>query len=280
VVLGVAQDAGFPQADCYKYCCRSIQNHPNKAQSVVSLGIVDADTDESWLIDATPDFPAQKHLLHDLSPQAQFSGIFLTHAHIGHYTGLMYLGREAMGASQVPVYSLPRMASFLTNNGPWDQLIKLKNINMRPLKVDSLITLSNNFSIKPIQVPHRDEYSETAGYQIIGPKKKILFIPDIDKWEKWDRDIRLLIKEVDIALLDGSFFQNGELPNRDMSEIPHPFVEESMAYFSDLPSEEKAKIHFIHFNHTNPLLNPESEATKRVEEAGFKVARQGLRWSL
>lgn len=280
VVLGVAQDAGFPQADCYKSCCKFVQNHPKKAQKVVALGMVDAHANQSWLIEATPDFPAQKHSLHEIAPQSQFSGIFLTHAHIGHYTGLMYLGREVMGATKMPVYTLPKMASFLRENGPWDQLVKLENIDLHLLKADSMISLSSHFSILPIQVPHRDEYSETAGYIIIGPEKKILFIPDIDKWEKWDRDIRLLIKEVDVALLDGSFFQNGELPNRDMSEIPHPFVEESMKYFSDLSLKEKSKIHFIHFNHTNPLLDPESEATKRVEEAGFKVARQGLRWSL
>eukprot|EP00957_Ditylum_brightwellii_P156501 11911053-Ditylum_brightwellii.AAC.1 len=64
-------------------------------------------------------------------------GIFLTHAHIGHYTGLMYLGREALGAVDVPVYAMPRMRSFLKNNGPWSQLVSLGNINIQNLEEKS-----------------------------------------------------------------------------------------------------------------------------------------------
>ena len=37
--------------------------------------------------------------------------------------------------------------------------------------------MSYKYSVTPIQVPHRDEYSETAGYIIKGKNKKALFIP-------------------------------------------------------------------------------------------------------
>ena len=89
-----------------------------------------------------------------------------------------------------------------------------------------------------------------------------------------------LIKRVDYALLDATFYKNGEIPNRDMSEIPHPFVEETMKVLKDLPTEEKAKVFFIHFNHTNPLIDKSSKEYKEVRSRGFNVAVEDLKISL
>lgn len=275
LILGIAQDAGYPQAGCRKDCCRRHWDGKTEKRHPTCLAIVDEELEQAWMIEATPDFKEQLQMLQD---QADFmedlpDGILLTHAHIGHYTGLMQLGREVMGAKEMPVYAMPRMKTFLENNGPWSQLVSLNNISLQSLKADSTIRLNANFSITPFRVPHRDEFSETVGYRIDGPDRSAIFIPDIDKWEKWDRDIISLIREVDYAFLDGTFFENGELPNRDMSEIPHPFVEESMNKFENLTPEEKRKIHFIHFNHTNPLIWDPTKR-KEVEGKGFRVAEE------
>lgn len=268
LVLGIAQDAGYPQADCRKDCCRRVWEGESVPAKVSCLGLADPAAGRFWLLDATPDFPAQ---LHEMEPYGQLAGILLTHAHIGHYTGLMHLGREAMGARGVPVYAMPRLKAFLENNGPWEQLVQLNNIQLRPLAADSAVVLSPGLSITPLAVPHRDEYSETVGFLIEGSAKKALYIPDIDKWAAWDRDILELIRQVDIAFLDGTFFGNGEIPGRDMSEIPHPFIEESMALFGSLPREERAKVHFIHFNHTNPALERAGKAAEEIRQRGFRM---------
>lgn len=273
-VLGIAQDAGFPQAGCQKACCEIVWKHRHERRMVSCLGLVDPQSGQSWIFDATPDFKDQLYQLEQYH-QSHLAGIFLTHAHIGHYTGLMHLGREAMGANSVPVYAMPRMENFLENNGPWSLLTDLKNIELNALKADSTFNLTESLQITPFLVPHRDEFSETVGFSIKGPDHSAIFIPDIDKWHLWDRDIKQLITSVDYAFLDGSFFANGEIPGRDMSEIPHPFIEESMALFSTLSDEERTKIHFIHFNHTNPLLQPESEARKEVLENGYHIAEEG-----
>jgi pyrroloquinoline quinone biosynthesis protein B len=188
---------------------------------------------------------------------------------------LMFLGREALGAKSMPVYAMPRMQDYLIKNGPWSQLVQLENIDLKPIRIDSAVVLNKRISVTPIQVPHRDEFTETVGFMIHNNNKKALFIPDIDKWNKWDRSIIDYIKKVDIALLDATFFKNGEI-NRDMNEIPHPFVEESMQLFENLSTKEKQKIHFIHFNHTNPLLIDGSEAQKKILEKGFNIAKQEL----
>ncbi len=277
-ILGTAQDAGYPQAGCKKVCCNLFWQEKTDREYPVALGLTDVKAGRKYLFEATPDIKFQLEELSEKKNTQTFvpDGIFLTHAHIGHYTGLMDLGHEVMGAKDVPVYAMPRMKSFLETNGPWSQLVKLGNIELRQLTNNELVDLDNGIKVTPFRVPHRDEFSETVGYQIEGEKRKILFIPDIDKWSKWERDIIKEIGKVDMALLDGTFLKNGELPNRDMSEIPHPFVEESMALFKDLPESERRKVMFIHFNHTNPLIWDKSEI-ERVEKAGFQVAKRGIR---
>ncbi|MEL6590208.1 MAG: MBL fold metallo-hydrolase [Bacteroidota bacterium] len=275
-VLGIAQDAGYPQAGCRKACCQRVYRGEQEAQSPVCLGIVDQIGKISWMIDASPDFPAQYYDLGNFARQNQFGGIWLTHAHIGHYTGLIHLGREVMGARQVPVYTMPRMQHFLDSQAPWSQLVSLQNISLKPIQADSTYILNSQIAIEPVQVPHRSEFSETVGYRISGPTKSLLFIPDIDKWTDWDRDIRDYIAKVDYALLDGTFFANGEIPGRDMSEIPHPFIEESLKLFNTLSPDLRSRIYFTHFNHTNPVLNPGSAERQTLLDEGYRVAEEGM----
>ncbi len=277
VVLGIAQDAGFPQIACQKDCCKDVWNNPKLRKMVSCLGLVDPISNERWIFDATPDFKEQVDVLNQISKvnRAELpTGIFLTHAHIGHYTGLVNLGREAYGAKNLPVYAMPKMSKYLTDNGPWSQLVTLENIELRSLASQKSIRLNERIKVTPFLVPHRDEYSETVGYNIEGPEKSAIFIPDINKWVDWDKDINQEIEENDIALLDGSFYKNGEIPNRDMSQIPHPFIEESMSQFESLNEKDKSKVFFIHFNHTNPVLQKGSTAQKEVKEAGYSIAQE------
>jgi pyrroloquinoline quinone biosynthesis protein B len=274
IVLGIAQDAGYPQPYCGKVCCEAVEKGIEKRKHVTCLGIVDRETQQVFMLEATPDFTEQQQILRGyLSDKSKpLSGIFLTHAHIGHYTGLMYLGREAIGAKETPVFAMPKMKNFIENNAPWSQLVTLKNIKIIPLKADSSVEVTKNISIKPIIVPHRDEFSETVGFIISTKNKRVLFIPDIDKWAKWQRNIIEEVGRVEVALLDATFYQNGEIPNRDMSEIPHPFMEETIGLFKNAP--DKSKIKFIHFNHTNPVLRQTKER-QDVLNQGFGICTEG-----
>lgn len=283
MVLGIAQDAGYPQAACAKDCCQAVWKDPAKRRFATSIAIVDPDSRQRWLIDCSPAFPDQLRLLGDVAKPVGnpgIAGVFLTHAHIGHYAGLIHLGREVIGSKSVPVHVMPRMKTFLQRNGPWSQLIRLNNIDLRAISAGQTIKLNERVGITPFVVPHRDEFSETVGYRIDGPRQSVLFIPDIDKWEKWDQAIESHLKQVDVAYLDGTFYDDGELPNRSMSEIPHPFIAESMERFSKLPLRERAKVRFIHLNHTNRALRPDSAARKNIESSGMRVARQGEQFDL
>ena len=275
-VLGIVQDAGYPHIGCEKDCCKVVS--PGD-YFVSCLGLVDKTNNKRYLFDATPDIHNQINLLEKFPEANLIDGIFLTHAHIGHYTGLMYLGREGLGGKNIMVYALKRMARFLTKNGPWDQLVKLNNISIQTISNMEFVKLSKNIFVMPIRVPHRDEYSETVGYKIIGKSKKILFIPDIDKWDEWKKSIIEEVKLVDYAFIDGTFYNGSEL-NRDMREIPHPSIEETLQLFFNQPLAERNKIYFIHINHTNPILTNKNGIRDLVESLGFNIAERGLKFKL
>lgn len=277
VVLGVAQDGGAPHAACEKTCCINKWNNPNLHNKVSSIGIVDPVSNEVWMIDATPDFAEQLHFLTS-NNRRELKGIFLTHAHIGHYTGLMHLGREVMGAKSTVVNVMPKMESFLRNNGPWSQLVDLKNISLSRLIDSKKVYLNTRLSITPFKVPHRDEFSETVGYRIEGPSKSLVFIPDIDKWNKWQTDIIDIVENSDYSLLDGTFYDINELPGRDMSQIPHPFIVETMKIFKN--SDKKDSIFFIHLNHTNPALDNSSNEFQNIIDSGFNITQRGNKLNL
>jgi len=272
VVLGTLQDGGSPHMGCVKDCCA--KERPN--DYVVSLGVIDES--KHLLFDASPDIVEQTNYLQSISPAKELE-IFLTHAHMGHYAGLIHLGRESANSKKTPVYAMPRMAQFLQNNGPWSQLIDLENISIQPLQNKIPVSVSPRLTVTPLIVPHRDEFSETVGYLISGQSKRALYVPDIDKWDLWETDINELLTQVDYAFLDATFFEDGEI-SRPMSEVPHPFVEESITRFKSLVVEEKNKIYFIHLNHTNPARHTDFEGRMAIEKKGYRFATFGMRFSL
>ena len=277
VILGIAQDAGFPQAGMKQ---NELWEDPTKKRYATCLALIDPLSKQRWMFEATPDFKYQLHELDKILPVDNvpgLTGIFLTHAHVGHYTGLIHIGHEIIGGKKVPVHAMPRMHEFLSSNGPWDQLVRYENIELRKLTKDKSIQLNPRLSVTPFLVPHRDEYSETVGFRIQGPNRSVIFIPDINKWEildEWGIRIEDLISQVDVALLDGSFFADGEVPGRVMSEIPHPFISESMDRFSALAEQEIEKIKFIHLNRTNPALFEENIEFKEIKAKGFGLAKE------
>ena len=285
IVLGVAQDAGIPQIG---NTADAAWRDPGKRRLATSAALVDHRTGARFLFEATPDLREQWHRLETLAPSSEgalsLSGVFVTHAHIGHYAGLMFAGRESASTSGLPVYALPRMRAFLAENGPWSQLVTLNNIALKPLSADQATTLTAGITVTPMLVPHRDEYSETAAFLIRTPGQSVFFVPDIDAWDTWTLQtghrIEAMADRADYLFVDATFFDDSELPGRDMRQIPHPRVPDTMARFKDAPADVRARVHFIHFNHTNPLRDSGSAAAARVRSEGFSTAREGQRLCL
>ena len=285
-ILGTAQDGGIPQLGCHCPNCSRARKDPGQARLISSLAILDFKEKQLFIVDATPDIRTQfdracDRLYGQISVKAKTpQGVLLTHAHIGHYTGLMFFGFESVAAHRLPVYCSSRMKEFLANNGPWSQLIKQNNISPVVLSPNDKRALTPQVSVIPFQVPHRDEYTDTLGLIISGSRRKILYIPDIQNWAAWNRSAIEAVDDVDTALLDGTFYSPDELPGRDLSRIGHPFIKDSIELLEKVAQKGKTTIYFTHFNHSNQALDPEGDARKSILEKGFHMADEGLEISL
>ncbi len=286
MTLGTAQDGGIPQIGCYCKNCQRARQDPKFLRLRPSLAILDPKAKKMFIVDASPDISFQYDSIHGrlgrVLPGKKNvpDGILLTHAHIGHYTGLMFYGYEALSADKLPVYCSQRMGVFLSNNGPWSQLVKFQNISINLVAPDEQIFLTPEISATPFRVPHRDEYSDTLGFLITGQNRKVLYIPDIQSWKTWNRDIREEVDSVDFALLDGTFYSPDELPGRDLSRIGHPFITTSIETLSPIAKKGKTQIFFTHLNHSNLALAPEGDAIKHIVNEGFGLAQDGMELSL
>lgn len=277
-VLGTAQDAGIPHPNCYCEQCKRAWNDNSFKRLAASIAIVWPEEKRWHLIDASPDLREQMGLLqrkYEMEGQLM-DGITLTHAHLGHYPGLLFLGREAIGAKGIPTYAGKKMKQLLEESAPWSQLTGLGNIKVEEIDENSCVGIGEGVTVHPVEVPHRNEFSETWGFWVKGPNRKLLYIPDIDRWDEWETDLREAVREADICLLDATFHSIKEIEDmgRDYREIPHPVMTETMERLHDLT--DTSEIYFTHFNHTNPAIDPEYPFAKQVREAGFHIAEDGM----
>lgn len=274
LLLGIAQDGGVPHTGCHCETCRRAREDPARRQLVVSLGLIDHTTRQFWLADATPHFPEQLEMLHARAPGYSLAGILLTHAHVGHYTGLFHLGKEIMATRGVPVFASPAMGNFLRENAPWAQLVSDGNITLHPLLPRAETVLSPALTVTPYPVPHRNEWSDTLAFVFRGEKRSLFFCPDIDSWDRWAIDVREMVGGVDFSLVDASFFSADELPHRNLRDIPHPLVTDTVTRLTGI-----GNVTLIHLNHTNPLLHSDS-ARQWVAARGLKLGKTGMQWML
>tara|TARA_B100000427_G_scaffold318654_1_gene316073 strand:+ start:424 stop:1287 length:864 start_codon:yes stop_codon:yes gene_type:complete len=272
LVLGSVQDGGYPHIGCRKICCQPAWNDISKRRFVSSLAIIDTSLNECWIIDASPDIKYQINMISDfleINSSPKIKGIFLTHAHTGHYSGLLDLGKEALNISETLLYAMPQMYDFIKSNSAFQFLIDSKNIDLALIKNNQKINLAGNTYISPFLVPHRNEMSETVGYNMNSESKSIIYLPDIDSWDQWDKNIIDLVKENDHLFVDGTFYSQDEIQNRDISEIPHPFVVDTLKRLKNLDKKDRNKICFTHLNHTNPLIRDP------IILDGYSVAKEG-----
>ncbi len=283
MILGTAQDGGVPQLGCGEPRCERARNDERARRRVTSLLLADPASGQRWLFDASPDLPEQLELARPHPPTrrssgprpALFDGVFLTHAHIGHYLGLAQLGREVYGAQGLATFGSPRMLEFLRGNAPWRLLVETGALELREISPERGVELSSGLRVSALRVPHRDEFSDTLAFVVRGPRRSLLYLPDIDKWERWELRLEDVLAEVDVALVDGTFYADGEIPGRAMAEIPHPFISETLARLASAPLELRRKVVFTHLNHTNPACDLDGAAQRAIRAAGMRVAREG-----
>lgn len=288
--MGTAQDGGVPQINCFKDHCARVRSGAASAPRVACLGLVDHAAGKRFVIDATPDFARQVGAL--LAPQGtplpqvdgatvplheHLHGVLLTHAHIGHYAGLVHLGKEVAAPRGLPLWASAKMGEFLGTNAPWEALFRNGFAEHRLAEPGTTVQLTERLSVTPFQVVHRPEYSDTLGYLVHGPERTLMYVPDADVWDGWPTPFEQLLQGADLALIDGSFWSHDELGHRVQADIPHPPVSVTIERLE--PLQNRPQIWFTHMNHTNPLWDEHHELHRSLP-AGFGVARDGQRLPL
>jgi pyrroloquinoline quinone biosynthesis protein B len=281
-LLGRAQDGGLPHLGCEKPCCAQARVS-GRVEYPCSLGVRDRVSGELLLIEATPAIEPQLSHFYTLAGvqgrgRQPVDAVMLTHAHIGHYTGLMQFGEEVANTEHLPVYCTPRMAGFLRGNAPWSQVVEYGQVDLHELALDEQGVAQcepiAGLRVEAIVVPHREEHSDTVAFRLHGPHQTLLWVPDVDQWGKHDGLLAQLLEGVDVAYVDATFYDGSELPGRDLSRIPHPLMIETMAIWADQAEANPGVIRFIHMNHTNPVLRDEA-LRSQIEAKGFRVAEVG-----
>ncbi len=277
VVLGTAQDGGHPHPGCRRPRCRVVAGEDHFP---ACLGILDPQAGLRWLLEATPRLGEQLALLDTAQAlrdpaEPDLDGIFLSHAHSGHFAGLLQLGREVLAARALPVHAMPQLAAFIGSNEPWASLIRQGNIDLRQLQADRPVSLGADLALRPVLVPHRDELSETVGFFITGPRRQALFLPNIVNGQSWQLRLEEVIACVDRAWIDGTLFDVGEFNGRDEAEVPHPTIRRTLGRLAELPVELRGRVRCIHLNHTHPAFDRQSAAAAETRAADCGIAHQG-----
>jgi pyrroloquinoline quinone biosynthesis protein B len=282
------QDGGLPHAACSGSNCVAARNDPARRRLIASLAIVLPESDQVFLIDASPDLREQLDRIaveRGVEPpgrvnRAPIDGVFLTHAHMGHYLGLAFFGFEAIHTQKVPLYSTARMGNYLRESGPWSQLVAFENVVLETVGPDRTVELGEGVRVTALPVPHRDEYTDTVGFLIEGPGRSVFYVPDTDSWDAWNPELPERLASIDVALLDGSFYSTAELPGRSVEEIGHPLISGSMDLLEEMVGRGVVEVIFTHLNHSNPALDPGSAESREISRRGFSVLADGQRIAL
>ena len=274
-LLGIAQDGGRPQPGCTRSCCEGLTEADYR--SPVSLSI-QTSNGTTLLIEATRDLGRQLRMIGNPS----IDHLFITHAHLGHVDGLGLFGRETMSARNIQLHCSPSMYSLIERTPAWNQLL-LQNVlefgTFPRIEIDDVI-------VEFIHIPHRAELSDMHAIIIRGREKSLLFLPDHDSWDETlaahsCNTIRDFLSKynIDIALLDGTFWSGGELQGRDMSVVPHPTIEESLQRLGSRKQIDP-DISFIHLNHTNPAYDQTGTEHQEIVQLGWRLGEEGQSFKL
>ena len=274
-LLGIAQDGGRPQPGCTRSCCEGLTEADYR--SPVSLSI-QTSNGTTLLIEATRDLGRQLRMIGNPS----IDHLFITHAHLGHVDGLGLFGRETMSARNIQLHCSPSMYSLIERTPAWNQLL-LQNVlefgTFPRIEIDDVV-------VEFIHIPHRAELSDMHAIIIRGREKSLLFLPDHDSWDETlaahsCNTIRDFLSKynIDIALLDGTFWSGGELQGRDMSVVPHPTIEESLQRLGSRKQIDP-DISFIHLNHTNPAYDQTGTEHQEIVQLGWRLGEEGQSFKL
>jgi pyrroloquinoline quinone biosynthesis protein B len=302
-ILGSAAGGGFPQWNCACVNCRRIREHTLRGSARTQVQVAVSSDDRSWyLLSASPDLPRQIEAFPKLHPTAQsretpIAAIVLPGADLDQVLGLILL-RESQ---PLRVYATPSIRGLIMNNNIIFAMIKqqvtwvdltpgtaseLSSVAGAPSGISCLpFPLSGNY---PHYVDAQLAASLPAAEAVLGlcldapGGPRLTYMPGAPSIEKsWLEKL----ETTDLLLFDGAFWTDDELiriqgagrTSRQMGHLPISGENGSLAQLAKLRRPRKV---YIHVNNTNPVLDEDSPEYRRVRDAGWEVAQDGMEFEL
>lgn len=290
LVLGAAAGGGFPQWNCRcPVCALAWAGDPRvRARTQASLAVT-ADGERWLLCNASPDLRSQILATPALQPKAALrhspiGAVLLTGAEIDQAAGLLTL-RERQ---PFRLYATAATHAAVADN-PMFSALHADDVSRCAVSLGESFAPLDNMTVEIFTVPGKmplylegenPEIGESAvnvGVDIESGGKRIVFIPGAAGLTPAIRD---RMSRADVVLFDGTLFTDDEMiasgtgtkTGMRMGHMPIDGKSGSLAALSLLA----ARRIFIHINNTNPLLIDGSIERRRVEEAGFEVAYDGM----
>ena len=273
-ILGSAAGGGLPQWNCACVNCVAAREGKIDPRTQSSIAISDAskESQNCWLINASPDLPRQIEGRAQLQPRRNASrntpitGVLLTNADIDHALGLLLLRQQEKA---LVVYAADETRTALA----WLDRILARFCRIEWRKTSSDFQgLSSSISFRAIELPH------SVAFQFLDrPTGQLALVaPAVSKLS---RELSEASADSDLILFDGTFWSQDELAGvrpgaRSAREMNHlPIRGGSLDFLRQSPARRKI---YTHINNTNPILMPGSQEAAELERAGIEVARDGL----
>jgi pyrroloquinoline quinone biosynthesis protein B len=290
IVLGSAAGGGVPQWNCSCPVCRlAWAGDPRVLPRTQTSIAISADGARWTILNAAPDLRAQIEATPALAPTglraSPIEAVVLTGAEIDQVAGLLHL-RET---HPFALHGTAAVLDILAKNSLFDALAA-GTVARVPVRPGVSFELPGGLAAQVFPVPGKVPlYLESGEPKIFGDNgpnvgievraggARFVFVPGAAR-------VTLAMQErmqaADVVCFDGTLYHDDEMivagvgtkSGLRMGHMPIDGEEGSLAALARV----YARRVYIHLNNTNPVLIEDSPERKRVEEAGFEVAYDGM----
>lgn len=291
IVLGAAAGGGFPQWNCRCPVCRLAWAGDARAKPRTQASLALSADGERWtLLNASPDLRVQLLATPALQPHAgprdsPIAAVVLTGAEVDQVAGLLTL-RERQGFT---VFATTETVAALNAN-PIFGVLAAGVVTRKIVARNEPFSLPGGLDAELFAVPGKvalylegedpalaAETGANVGVEIVCGSGRLVYVPGA---AGLTTALRERLARADVVLFDATLFVDDEMiatgtgdkSGRRMGHMPLDGDDGTLAALAGLPGRRI----LTHINNTNPILIEGSLERRKVEDAGFEVAEDGM----